>query len=86
MIVLVRDDCEIRIPGGHRVVVNGAGDKVVYGYRSPADKEAKLETIMALVGSEGFRYLYMVGDVKIVKQPNGHKPKAVKRANHGSSR
>jgi hypothetical protein len=84
MIILVRDDCEIRIPGGHRVVVNGAGDKVVYGYRSEADREAKLETIMALVGSEGFRYLYMVGDVKIVK-PNGQKPKVVKRANHGSS-
>jgi hypothetical protein len=85
MIILVRDDCEIRIPGGHRVVVNGAGDKVVYGYRSAADKEAKLETIMALVGSEGFRYLYMVGDAQIVKRPNGQRPKAVKRANHGSS-
>jgi hypothetical protein len=72
-IVIETDDARIEIPKGSIVAVNGAGDKVVSGYRSPEDKKEKRIAMMALVPQEHVRYLYFQGDVKIVKrkEPKG---------------
>jgi hypothetical protein len=66
-VVIETDDARLEIPKGTIISVNGAGDKVVSGFRSPQDKEKKNVAIMALVPQDHVRYLYFQGDVKVVK-------------------
>ena len=74
-VVIETDDARLEIAKGSAVSVNGAGDKVVLGYRTEEDKKqgSKGLAMMALVPQDKVRYLYFQGDVKVIKrkEPKG---------------